>query len=71
VTLAETPVWRGLASGMKGERSSSDELSALKFGYPSMTRLPGGDVLALFWCLEECIHNIRWVRLAMEPRVTA
>ncbi len=63
VNLAEAPVWRGPASGMRGERASGDELSALKFGFPSMVQLPGGHVLAVFWCLEECIHNIRWVRL--------
>ncbi len=63
--LAEVPVWQGPASGMKGERNSSDELSGLKFGYPNMVALPGGDVLAAFWCLEDCLYNIRWVRLAM------
>ena len=26
-------------------------------------QLPGGEVLAVFWCLEECLHVIRWVRL--------
>lgn len=63
VALAETPLWQGPASGMKGERSSSDELSALKFGFPSMVQLPTDEVLAVFWCLEDCVHNIRWVRL--------
>ncbi len=63
VNLAEAPLWRGPISGMLGERTSGDELSALKFGFPSMVQLPGGDVLAVFWCVEECIHNIRWVRL--------
>jgi hypothetical protein len=48
---------------MAGVGNTSDELSGLKFGYPSMVELPGGEVLAVFWCLEDCIHNIRWVRL--------
>jgi hypothetical protein len=65
VNLAETPVWLGPASGMKGQGTSSDELSALKFGFPSMVQLPGGAVLVVFWCLEECLHVIRWVRLAV------
>jgi hypothetical protein len=63
VNLAELPLWRGPLSGMLGERNSGDELSALKFGFPSMLQLPDGDVLAMFWCLEECVHCIRWVRL--------
>jgi len=66
VNVAEAPVWQGLASGMTGERTSSDELSALKFGFPSMVQLPGGDVLAVFWCLEECLHVIRWARLVIK-----
>lgn len=61
--LAELPLWQGRPSGMLGERASGDELSALKFGFPSMVQLPTGDVLAVFWCLEDCLHNIRWVRL--------
>jgi hypothetical protein len=63
INVAEALVWQGPASGMKGERSSGDELSALKFGFPSLLQLPDQDVLAVFWCLEECIHNIRWARL--------
>jgi hypothetical protein len=63
--VAEAPVWCGPASGMRGERASGDELSALKFGFPSMVQLPGGDVLAVFWCVEECVHNIRWARLRL------
>lgn len=65
VPVAEAPVWQGPASGMQGQRTSSDELSALKFGFPSMVQLPGGDALAVFWCQEECLHNIRWARLAI------
>lgn len=65
VSLTETPVWRGLASGMKGAGPSSDELGALKFGFPSMVELPDGDVLAVFWCVEECLHVIRWARLSV------
>jgi hypothetical protein len=63
INLAELPLWRGPLSGMLGERNSGDELSALKFGFPSMLQLPDGEVLAMFWCLEECVHCIRWVRL--------
>jgi hypothetical protein len=65
INLAEAPVWQGLASGMKGQRSASDELGALKFGFPSMVQLPTGEVLAVFWCVEECLHIIRWARLVI------
>jgi hypothetical protein len=64
-TLQEVALWRGPLSGMLGERKSGDELSALKFGFPSMLQLPDGNVLASFWCLEECLHCIRWVKIAV------
>lgn len=63
INLDEAVLWQGAASGMRGEGASGEELSALKFGFPSTTILPNGDVLAVFWCCEDCIHNIRWVRL--------
>jgi hypothetical protein len=51
---------------MKGQRVAGDELSSLKFGFPSMVQLPGGDILAGFWCVEECLHVICWARLAVQ-----
>lgn len=62
--LAEVPLWQGAESGMTGSASSAEKLSALKFGYPSLKQLPGGDVLLLFWCQEDCITNIRWIRVS-------
>lgn len=63
VNLEETPVWQGAGSGMTGEGISSDELSGLKFGYPSPIRLPDGEVMAVFWCEEDAVNTVRWVRL--------
>lgn len=67
VVLAEEPAWQGAFSkmGASGLSTSSDELSNLKFGYPSMTRLPSGDVFGVFWCFEDGIYNIRWVRIRL------
>lgn len=64
INLAEGSVWQGHTSGMFGKQIASDELSALKFGFPSMAPLPNGEVFAVFWCVEECLHVIRWVRLS-------
>jgi hypothetical protein len=63
VPLAEAPLWQGPLSGLVGDRAAGDELSSLTFGFPSLVELPGGEVLAVFWCVEECIHVVRWVRL--------
>ncbi|MCX5662964.1 MAG: sialidase family protein [Planctomycetota bacterium] len=65
VNLEETAVWQGSSSGMTGKGGAGDELSALRFGFPSMTLLPSGEVLAMFWCMEDAIQNIRWVRIGV------
>ncbi len=65
INLEEAPLWQGAASGMSGAGRPGDELGALKFGYPSMIQLPDGTVLAAFWCVEECLHVIRWQRIGI------
>ena len=57
------PLWQGSASRMYGETATATELSGLKFGYPNLNRLPDGDILLAFWCCEEEIYNIRYLRL--------
>lgn len=51
------------SSGMTGEADSTDELSALKFGFPSLQRTSEDEVMFAFWCLEGWACNIRWFRL--------
>lgn len=65
VSLAELPLWGTYLgdSGMTGQGIARDELSALKFGYPSLRQLPDGDVLIAFWGLEGWSSNIHWIRL--------
>lgn len=63
VNLEEAPLWTGADSGMRGESSSAQKLSDLKFGYPSMKQLSNGDILLLFWCQEESITNVRWMKI--------
>lgn len=57
------PLWQGAESGMAGEKSRGEELAALKFGFPQMLVRPDGDVMLVFWCEEDCIKNIRWLRI--------
>jgi hypothetical protein len=63
VNLECVPLWDGAASGMNGQKALGDELGNLKFGFPQMVQLPDGDVFVVFWCLEDCVHNVRWLRL--------
>ena len=57
------PLWRGQASGMSGDTNPGAELAQLKFGFPQMVLEPDGSVFLVFWCEEECIKNVRWMRL--------
>ena len=50
---------------MYGQRASADELSALQFGFPQPHLLPDGYVMVVFWSRENCVHNIRWQRTAV------
>lgn len=63
VNIAEAPLWQGAVSGMSGVQTPGEELSALKFGFPSLIQLPDETVFVVFWCNEQCIHNIRWLRI--------
>lgn len=48
---------------MLGQTAAATELSGLKFGYPNLNRLADGDIMLAFWCCEEEIYNIRYIRL--------
>jgi len=59
-------LWQGVKiSMMSGDKEALDELEAIKFGYPNLLLLPNGDVMVAFWCLEDDLFNIRWVRLSI------
>ena len=65
--ITDLPLWgAGLdSSGMEGEAGTYDELSELHFGYPSLHRTSGNEVLVAFWCLEGWTCNIRWIRIGL------
>ena len=57
-------MWQGSDSRIFGKSATGDELSNLKLGYPNLAQLPDGDILDTFWCCEDEVYNIRWLRLA-------
>jgi sialidase-1 len=57
-------LWNGARTG-SGEENTSDMLSALSFGYPSLVQLPDRDVLVVFWCEEDKVQVVRWFRLVI------
>jgi len=66
VEESSAPLWQGPLSGMFGEKASSDELSDIKFGSPSMKKLPDGAIMVAFWCHEDEISSIRWIKLTVD-----
>lgn len=65
--LAETPLW-GAHTAAYALRSDNkvEEMSTLRFGYPQGVALSEDDVYVVFWCVEECVAGIRWVRIRLE-----
>jgi hypothetical protein len=64
--LTQALLWQGKALGAGNDMSAADRLSALKFGYPSLCQITPQEVLLLFWCQEDCMTNIRWIRIQIE-----
>jgi hypothetical protein len=64
VTESQDALWGNPDSGMLGADSIGAELSSLPFGYPTLVPRRDGGLLLVFWCREDCISNIRWMRLA-------
>jgi sialidase-1 len=62
-TGGAVPLWQGAGSHMTGRTDSADALSGLKFGSPSMRQMEEDSVLVLFWCQEDGVTGIRWLRL--------
>ncbi len=59
-------LWQGDSlTKMFGEATATEELRSLKLGCPNLALLPDGDVLVAFWCHEDEVYNIRWIRLAV------
>jgi len=61
--LADIPVWEGPSYGQEKEQSKWAQMKSLQLGLPTLVRLPGGDVLAAFWCVDNSMGNIRWYRI--------
>ena len=61
--LAEAPLWQGASNMTTATGNSADGLSGLKFGYPSLQETQPGEIFLVFWCQENCITNIRWMKI--------
>jgi hypothetical protein len=67
VPLAETSLWQGSPSGMRGEgRTVAEDLAELGFGAPNPVVAEDGTILVAFWSRRACVFGIDWIRLAIE-----
>lgn len=62
--LEDAPLWgtNVQSHDMAGD-SVLGQMSTLRFGCPNVQRLENGDLFVVFWCVEDCVSNIRWLRL--------
>jgi len=63
INLAEAPLWQGPANVTTATGNSADGLSGLRFGYPSLQETQSGEIFMVFWAQENCITNIRWMKI--------
>lgn len=61
------PLWDQRVSGLTeyGE-NMVENFNVLKFGAPSIIRLPDAKIFIAFWCVENCISVIRWFKIKEE-----
>lgn len=66
----EAPLWGVQAVALFKKdpmgNANADIIRALKFGAPCAVVLPDGEIFVAFWCVEDCVSNIRWFRLRVQ-----
>lgn len=67
INEAEMPLWGSSFDKLvaTGENMAKN-FHALKFGAPSVIQLKDGTIFVAFWCVEDCVFNIRWIKMAIE-----
>jgi len=61
---ASEPLWGADAAGLTGSSGSMvQNFQVLRFGAPCLCRLDDGTYMAAFWCYEDAVSNVRWIRL--------
>lgn len=60
---SETRIWGGVKA--HATDSFARQAATMKFGQPSLLRLPNGDVLATHWCVEDGLGKVLSHRLAL------
>jgi hypothetical protein len=57
-------LWGGQTVGLTGaSENMAENFNVLKFGAPCITNLKDKTIFVTFWCVEDCVSNIRWFKL--------
>jgi sialidase-1 len=59
------PLWgnKSIDGVTRTDDGAVEMFHTLRFGAPSMIRLPDGAIHMTFWCYEQCVSIIRWFKL--------
>ena len=73
INEAEAPIWGAPVStvGNKDADTMVEAFHVLRFGAPCALILPDGEIFVAFWCVEDCVSNIRWFRLRVVDHSSA
>jgi sialidase-1 len=62
----EAPLWGHESAGLTSHtQNMSQNFTKLRFGAPSLARLPDGTIFVAFWCYEDYLCHVRWFKLAI------
>lgn len=63
VNDADSCLWGGKAGSAEKPQNMVHEFNNLKFGAPSLLPLADGTLFVSFWCYEDMVSNIRWIKV--------
>jgi sialidase-1 len=67
ITESQTPLWGTSEAGLTAHSDNmAQNFQVLRFGAPCLNYAPDGAIFVAFWCVEDCVSNIRWFRLCVE-----
>lgn len=59
-TWCHDALWGAGAAGLTATTENMDyNFNVLRFGAPCITCFPDGTIFIAFWCVEDCVSNIR------------
>ncbi|MFH1740192.1 MAG: hypothetical protein ABIH23_14380, partial [bacterium] len=60
----QTPLWNAVSLlTSECDTNRVKQFNVLRFGAPCLIETDPAHVLVAFWCVENCVSNIRWLRL--------